>query len=324
MKPINAAALAAVIFVWPAAAQAPKKAAAKPAARPAAIAVKPPAFNAAAFEAYIRHLLLWNDKINVKISAPKPGPMPGYSEVTATGSFGDVSLDEVFYVSNDGSKIVRGSVYDMNQSPFQREQTMLKDLKDPYMGTPGAPVTLVAFSDYQCGYCREEAKMIRENLLKAYPKDVVYYFREFPLDQIHPWARAASIAGRCVHAANPAAYWDFHDWAFDKQQEIRVENFKAKFMEWAQSKSLDTIQLGRCLDAKTTEPAINKNVADARTLRVTSTPTLFVNGRPLPGSLAWNQLKMIIDWELKHAREAAAKAEQCCSISLPTPLPAKK
>lgn len=324
MKSINAAAVAAVFLFWPAHGQAPKKAAPKTPARPAARAATTQAFNAAAFEAYVRHLMLWNDKINVKVSPLKAGPMPGYSEVTATGSFGNVSLDEVFYVSTDGTKIVRGSVYDINQSPFQREQALLKDLKDPYMGTPGAPVTLVAFSDYQCGYCKEEAKSIRENLLKAYPKEVVYYFREFPLDQIHPWARAASIAGRCVHAANAAVYWDFHDWAFDKQQEIRAENFKAKFMEWAQAKSLDTIQLGRCLDSKATEPAINRNVADARTLRVTSTPTLFVNGRPLPGSLSWNQLKVIIDWELKHAREAAAKAEECCSISLPTPLPTKK
>jgi protein-disulfide isomerase len=322
MKSINAAVLAAVIFVWPAIAQAPKKAAPKGAGKPAAR--KTAQFKAAAFEAYIRHLMLWNEQIKVKIAAPKPGPMPGYSEVTATGSFGEVSLDEVFYVSSDGSRIIRGSVYDAAKSPFAREQTMLKDLNDPWMGTPGAPVKIVAFSDFQCGYCREEAKMIRENLLKAYPKEVVYYFREFPLDQIHPWARTASIAGRCVLAAKPAAYWEFHDWAFDKQQEIRVENFKAKFMEWAQSKALDTLQLGRCLDAKATEPAINKNVADARALRVTSTPTLFVNGRPLPGSLAWNQLKMIIDWELKHAKEAAAKAEECCSITLPTPLPARK
>lgn len=324
MKSINAAALAVVFLGWPASAQAPKNAAPKPASRPAAKAAKPAVFNAAAFEAYIRHLLLWNDQIKVKITPPKPGPMPGYSEVTATGSFADVSLDEVFYMSHDGSKIVRGTVYDITQSPFLREQSMLKDLADPSMGTPGAPVKVVAFSDFQCGYCREEAKMIRANLLKTYPKEVVYYFREFPLDQIHPWARSAAIAGRCVYAAKSAAFWDYHDWAFDKQQEIRPENFKAKFIEWAQSKSLDTIQLGRCFDAKTTEPAINRNVADARALRVTSTPTLFVNGRPLPGSLAWNNLKMIIDWELKHAKEAAAKAEECCSISLPTPATSKK
>lgn len=323
MKSFCAAALAAVILVWPMPAQAPKKAVPKAAANPAARAAKPAGFSAAALESYIRHLLLWNDQISVKIAPPKPGPMPGYQEVTATGSFQNVTIDEVFYVSHDGTKIVRGSVYDINQSPFQRELAMLKDLKDPFMGTPGAPVTLVAFSDYQCSYCKEEAKTIRANLLKTYPKEVVYYFREFPLDQIHPWARAASIAGRCVHAANAAAYWDFHDWAFDKQQEIRPENFKAKFMEWAQTKSLDTIQLGRCLDTKATEAAINRNVADARALRVTSTPTLFVNGRALPGSLSWNQLKVIIDWELKYAKQAAAKAEECCSISLPTPLPAK-
>jgi protein-disulfide isomerase len=103
-----------------------------------------------------------------------------------------------------------------------------------------------------------------------------------------------------------------------------VDNLKPKFLEWAQSKSLDPLQLGRCYDARATEGEINRNVAESKALRVNSTPTMFVNGRMLPGSLPWPQLKLVIDWELNHARKMAAEAEACCTLTLPTPLPAKK
>ncbi len=323
--------LAAALIVCPAAAQTSAKSPAKPVAKVARPASKPgkPATRAtldkAALEAYVRHLLLWNDTIKVVVGDPKPAPMEGFHEVIVTGSAGDVSLDEQFYVSLDGSKIVRGTVYDVKKSPFTRELGLLNNTPDqPSLGTPGAPVTLVEFSDYQCAYCREEAKSLRANLLKAYPKEVQFYFREFPLDQIHPWARTAAVAGRCVFKANRQAFWDFHDWIFDKQKEITVDNLKSKFLEWAQSKSLDPLQLGRCYDRRATEADIDRNIAEAKALRLNSTPTIFVNGRMFPGSLPWPQMKTVIDWELNYSKKKAAEAEACCSLTLPTPVPAKK
>ncbi len=323
-----AAALAVALIACPATAQTATTGVPKRASKAATAAVKAQAkaagLDKAVLEAYVRHLLLWNDQINVVVGDPKPAPMPGFQEVVVTGSAGGASLDETFHVSLDGAKIVRGTVYDIKKSPFERELSLLKNGSSPSMGTPGAPVAVVAFSDYQCSYCREEAKMIRANLLKTYPKEVLFYFRDFPLDQIHPWARNASIAGLCVYRANPQAFWDYHDWIFDKQKEITVENLKAKSMEWARSKSLDTMQLGRCYDSRATEAQINLNVAEAKALRVNSTPTLFVNGRQLPGSLPWPQLKAVIDWDLNYARKSGKTAEECCAITLPAPVPATK
>lgn len=328
MKFIPAAMLAAMFSVSAVQAQTAAKSPAKsaPATKKAAArAAKPAALDKVALEAYIRHLLLWNDTIKVVVGDPKPAPMNGFHEVIVTGSAGDVSLDEPFYVSFDGSKIVRGSVYDVKQSPFTKELGMLKNTPDqPWLGTDGAPVTLVEFSDYQCAYCREEARILKANLLKTYPKEVKFYFREFPLDQIHPWARTAAVAGRCVLKAKREAFWDFHEWIFDKQKEITVENLKTKFMEWAQSKSLDQIQLGRCYDARATEGEIDRNVAEAKALRLNSTPTIFINGRMFPGSLPWTQMKTVIDWELNYSKKKAAEAEACCSLTLPVPAPKVK
>jgi len=328
MKFIPAAVVAAVLIVCPVQAQTTAKRPAKAAASVKKAAAKkagPAAFDKAAVEAYVRHLLLWNEEVKVVVSDPKPAPMAGFHEVVVNGSARGISQDETFYLSLDGSKIVRGTVYDIKQSPFTKELGILKNTPDePWLGTPGAPVVMVEFSDYQCGYCREEAKTLRANLLKTYPKEVQFYFREFPLDQLHPWARSAAIAGRCVLKARREAFWDFHEWIFDKQREITVDNLKLKFVEWAQSKSLDVLQLNRCLDERATEGDIDRNVAEAKALRLNSTPTMFINGRMFPGSLPWPQLRTVIDWELNYSKKKAAEAEACCSLTLPAPAPAKK
>ena len=96
---------------------------------------------------------------------------------------------------------------------------MKTDLQ-PSFGEPGAPVAVVMFSDFQCSFCKEEAKMIRQNVASAFPTQVRVYFKDFPLEPIHPWAKPAAVAGRCVFRQKPAAFWDYHDWIFAHQDEI--------------------------------------------------------------------------------------------------------
>lgn len=284
---------------------------------------KPPAARSAldkgVLESYVRHLLIWGPQIQVTVGDPKPAPMPGYHEFTVTGSFGQASIDEVFYVSPDGGRIVRGMVYDVAASPFQRELSLLTTDPHPMMGAPGAPIVIALFSDYQCGYCRQEAQVLRANLLKTFPTQVRLYFKDFPIDSIHPWARSAAIAGRCVFRQDAAKFWEYHDWIFDKQAEIKPENLKEKLTEWGGANGVDLVRFSRCYDQRETEPDINASLAEARALRVDSTPTMFVNGRKIPGSVSFAQLKAIIEFELNHQKTAGLASEKCCEATLPVP-----
>jgi protein-disulfide isomerase len=327
------ALLAAASFVcWGCAAQtaASKAAAAKKAPAPkAGNKAGPPASGAksaldkATLEAYVRHLLLWNPQIQVTVSDPKPGPMRGFQQVTVTGAYQKASISEQFYISDDGQKIIRGSVLDVNKSPFQDEADKLKTDLAPSLGTAGAQVVIVLFTDFQCPYCKVEAKMLRDNLVKNYPTQVRLYFKDFPIESIHPWAKSASIAGRCIFRQNPALFWDYHDWIFEKQSEVSVETFKTKLGEWAQTKAqagLDSLQLSRCVDNRSTEKEVDRSIEEAKELRVNSTPTMFINGRRVPGSVQWEQLKSIIDWELDYTKRTGIGGEKCCEVSLPTPV----
>lgn len=271
-------------------------------------------------EQYVRHLFVWGPQIKVQVSDAKASAsLPGFKEVSVIASAGQASQEETFLISPDGKKIVRGTVYDVTQSPFAVDLAKVKTDLQPSFGTPGAPVVVVIYSDFQCSFCREEAKVIRQQVATTYPNDVRVYFKDFPLEGIHPWAKSAAMAGRCIFRQKPAAFWAFHDWAFEHQGEITPENLKGKVVEFAKANAIETVQLGSCMDAKTTEAEVNRSVAEGRALGLNSTPSLFVNGRRVVGQVPWPQLKQIIDHEIEYAKNHGG-GEKCCEVKLPSPV----
>jgi protein-disulfide isomerase len=205
----------------------------------------------------------------------------------------------------------------VTENPFDSEQARIKTEEQPSFGGENAPVNLVIYSDFQCSFCRDEAKIIRQTLAKEYPSQVRVYFKDFPLEPIHPWAKPAAIAGRCVFRQDPAAFWSFHDWIFENQGALSVENLKEKVLEFGKSKGVETVQLGGCIDTKATEGEVNRAMAEARALGVNSTPTMYVNGRKLVGKLEWAQLKSVIDHEIEYRKTRGG--EKCCEVTLTSP-----
>jgi protein-disulfide isomerase len=302
----------------------PSAGAAKKKTAPATAAAKTKsALDKSALETYVRHLFLWGTPVKIEVRDPKPAPFPGFLEVLVHATAGEATQDELFYVSKDGQKMLRGQLYDIKDNPFRQDLDLLKTEFQPSLGTAGAPVVLVMFSDFQCPFCKDEAKLIRQNLISAYPKEVRLYFKDFPLEQIHPWAKTAAIAGRCIFRQNPAAFWNYYDWVFEHQAEITPENVKIKLVEYASSNGsqIDALQFGRCLDTRATAAEVDKNIADAKLLRINSIPTLFVNGRRLVGNQGWSLIRQAIDYEIDYQKTARNAGEQaCCELKIPSPL----
>jgi protein-disulfide isomerase len=283
---------------------------------------KKSALDKTTLEAYVRHLFVWSPQIKVEIGEPKPSPLLGFEEVQVHASAGNATADETLYISKDGQKILRGNVFDVKQNPFKGQLDKLHTELQPSFGTPGAPVVVVLFSDFECPYCKEEAKSLRSNLLATYPKEVRLYFKDLPLVQIHPWAMPASLAGRCIFRQNPGAFWEYHDWIYEHQGEINADNLKSKILEFAKGvKDVDPVQLERCMDSKATAGEIEKSIAEAKALGVSATPTLFVNGRQLVGQQAtWANLRPVIDYEIEYQKTAKNAGEDCgCEVKLPSP-----
>jgi protein-disulfide isomerase len=306
-------------------AQAPKAKKATPATPAKPAAAKPvgkSAFDKATLESYLRHQFLLPANLKVIVDDPKPSDLPSMQLVDVTVTDGAAMRQQVqFYVSSDGTRLVQGKVFDIRESPFAGDLKLLKTAGQPHLGPANAPVTIVVFSDFQCQYCREEAKTLRGNLNGAYGQNVQGFFKDFPLEQIHAWAKPAAIIGRCIYRANAEKFWEFHDWIFENQAMIIPETLKPKALEFANSKGLDTLQLTQCIDAKATEKDVEANANDARGLQITSTPTLFVNGRRMIGNVPWDQLKNVLDYELDYAKKNPPKKDEaCCEIQLAIPV----
>jgi protein-disulfide isomerase len=288
----------------------------------AAFAAEQSGFDKATLEAYLRHVELWVPGVTVQIDDAKESKeLPGFLEVGVHLSYNNLTLPvQHYFMSKDGKKIFKADVMDINKSPFQANIDKLDVKGAPTLGPPTAPVAIVVFSDFQCPMCRQESEVIHKQITEAFPTQVRVYFRDFPLESLHNWARPAALAGRCVYKQNPAAFWDYHDWIFENQTYIGLDNLNTKLQEFAIAKGLDGMQLSRCIENKTTEPEIKASIAQGNSLALNSTPTLFVNGRRIDGAVPWENLQALIKAEIDHSAKAAAmtsKDESCCTVTIP-------
>jgi protein-disulfide isomerase len=196
--------------------------------------------------------------------------------------------------------IVLFSLTGFAQAPpaAQEDRTPVKLNLDnqPSFGPAGAPVTIVEFGDLQCPSCRAEAPVLRQLLPELYAGKLRIVFKDYPLESIHPWARAASIAARCVFRQNHEAFWKFYDWDYENQDDITPDNLKSKVLAWAKATGINAGTLEQCIDTKATDAEIAQNINEARAVGVKGTPTLFVNGVKASGQIPL--LSKAIDAEL--------------------------
>ena len=268
------------------------------------------ALDKATLEKYLRHVELFRGDVTFKIDDARPSKyLPGFSEVLVHLIFNNVEKDELFYVSSDGQNIIRGDVFNLGKSPFQSNLDRLTLMDQPSFGPADAPVTIVEFGDFECPDCKMEAPVLRRDVPNAFGGKVRVFFKNFPLESVHPWARAAAIAGRCVYRQGESAFWKFYDWDYENQDHITGENLNEKVLAWAGENGVDTVKLGQCLDTKATEPEVNASIAEGQALGISGTPTLFINGRKI-GGLVWPDLQLVINKELEFVSQAQASSSR--------------
>jgi len=283
-----------------------------------------------AIETYLRHAELWIPQVTVSIDDPKPSAyLPGFSEMTVHLSYQGQTKEEHYLISQNGRNIVKGEVYDISKSPFQSNLDQIKLDGQPSYGKPGAPVTIVVYGDFECPVCKVEADVMRKNLVQNFPDKVQVYFKDFPLESIHPWARAASDVGRCIYKQDPQTFWKFHDWIYENQEGVTPDTLNSKVMTWAGTAGVDSIQLGRCVDGKVSDKEVAQNIAEAHSLGLSATPTVYINGRKFEGAIEWPIMQQLVQLEIDHQAEAAkttakaptkaedTKCEETCVVNIP-------
>ena len=158
---------------------------------------------------------------------------------------------------------------------------------DPSVGPANAPVTIVEFSDFRCPYCKLSVPLIKEILAK-YPGKVRVVYRDYPGPN-HPHALQAAEAAQC--AGDQGKFWEYHDSLFDRQARGTGWNFT----ELAKEIGLNQDAFATCLNTGRYREEVAKDLHDGFKLGVTSTPTFFINGRPLVGARPFAEFQAVID-----------------------------
>ncbi len=147
----------------------------------------------------------------------------------------------------------------------------------PTLGETGAPVTLFAYSDYQCPFCSRHATTVLPRLVQEYVDEgkLRIVMREYPIEAIHPRAFAAAQAALCAHAQG--RYWDMHDMIFANPRNLADADLSAH----AGTLELDEEAFNACLEDEDVTGKVQSEVREAYDLGISGTPS-FVAGRTDP------------------------------------------
>ena len=126
----------------------------------------------------------------------------------------------------------------------------------------------------------------------TYGNKVKIVYKDFPLPN-HQFAMKAAEAAQC--AGEQGKYWEMHDRMFADQRLLDVASLKAS----AVAIGVAAPAFNQCLDSGKFAEQIKEDAAAGEKLGVNSTPTFYVNGRPIIGAQPFEVFKTAIDDELK-------------------------
>jgi len=266
------------------------------AAKPAADSSRLP--TEAEVDAFMKATFGYDPQLTWKIVSIKPSAAAGLAEVNVEISGPQGQGGQKFFVSEDGKHAVVGEIIPFGAHPFEQNRRLLeKKATGPSRGPANAPVLIVEFSDLQCPHCKEANPTI-ERLLTEDP-DVRFVSQNFPLPS-HNWAMKAAQYADCVGRASNDAYWKFVDSVYSAQSEITADNADQKLTDLADKAGVKGSEISTCAAQPETESRVQASIELGKSVDVNSTPTLFINGRPVGVSgNNYDVLKQIVDFAAK-------------------------
>lgn len=252
--------------------------------------------------------------VKLVIGARTPSDFPGYDTVVVTFDNGDKKQDQKFLISKDNKTLLRVTRMDLTEDPYQKVMSEIDVTGRPVRGNKDAKVTIVNYDDFECPFCARMHEALTDDILKTYGDRVRIIYKDYPLIEIHPWAKRAANDANCLAAQSNTAYWDFADFVHGNQRQISSQGKTLA----AQEAEIDRITLDMAAKAKVPaetvqacikaqpDKQLQSSMAEADKLGVSATPTLFINGYKIDGAVPPSELHAAIDSALHDAGVSTA------------------
>jgi protein-disulfide isomerase len=222
----------------------------------------------------------------------RPAAAPVLDATAMRGAARDGLLEAIATLNAGGGQQAADSqepaVVDPNQFTLRAANTI---------SHPGAKVTIVEFSDFQCPFCERFHNTVESQLMKDYVQtgkvNFVYKHSAF-LGQESVWAAQAS---EC--AADQGKFWDFHEYLFTHQNGENQGAFtKDKLIGFAKDMGLDMTKFEPCLTNDETLARVQADTQEGQQAGVRGTPTFFINGQPLVGAQPLSAFQTVLAQQL--------------------------
>lgn len=266
--------------------------------------------------------------VEITLGERKASDIAGYETLPVTLSSGERKLAMEMLISKDNKTLARLEKFDLGADVM----TKIDVAGRPVRGNPAAKVTIVNYDDFQCPFCSRMHETLMTEVLKTYGDKVKIIYKDYPLLAIHPWAMRAAINANCLNTQKNEAYWDYADFVHVNQQDIMgpqekrrpfnqqvMTLDKAAFDQGAKH-GLNAKTLDACIQAQD-EKAVRMSMAEAESLGVESTPTLFVNGEKMAGALPPDVMRAVLDRALVAEGVTPPERPQVNIVPTPQALP---
>jgi protein-disulfide isomerase len=187
-----------------------------------------------------------------------------------------IGINTIFFFQlnyNDYNSIFAQEVNDNNEE--LSIENLIKN-GSPILGNPGAPITILDFSDFQCLNCGRYVKntepILNETYIQTGKASLVYkYFPVVGFDSVNP-----ALAGQC--SQEQGLFWQFHKLLFANQKSIdsgwvsknNLKNFAS------QIPGLDLQKFSECLDSERYKDHVNKDLEMAKKFQLRATPSFII------------------------------------------------
>ncbi len=261
--------------------------------------------------------------VNVVLGPLRSSEFANYDALTVTVVSPDKKQDLEFLLSRDHKTLMRMNRFDLTTDPYAETMKKIDVSGRPTRGNKDAKVTVVNYDDFECPFCSRMHQALFPQLLKEYGDRVLFIYKDYPLEEIHPWAVHAAVDANCLGALNNDAYWDYADYLHANQNAIKGEKGRdAQNAELdklanlqAEKRNLDIPKLQVCIRSQD-EKAVRASIKEGGKLGVDATPTMFVNGQKLDGAVPAEDVRLALDRALRDAgvapperKPAAAEAK---------------
>lgn len=248
----------------------------------------------------------YDPTVTWKVVEIRPSEAAGLAEISVVISNPQSSNLNKLYVTADGKHALTGEILPFGAKPFADARAKLeKGANGPAKGPAKAPVTIVEFSDLQCPHCKEAAPTV-DQLLAREP-DARFIFQNFPLPA-HNWAEKAAGYVDCIGRSSNAAVWQFIQKTYDQQADITESNAGEKLKAIATDSGVNGAQIAACAEKPETKARVGASVELGKSVGVTGTPALFINGRMLGAGSPLELLTKIVEFQASQEEKRDEKA----------------